>query len=548
MYDLRHSTPSLPRRKFVSTVAGAAAVLAGSTLAARGATDRAAPAASTRRRVIWNNDGDDLRFVAFRGTRSNRIERLWSARDPNHFALPERFSSVQEFLDLRMTALRDIPVDTISFCGVFNWPAWEMPRDRIAVLGDDPIRPIVEFTHGLGKEFFFNIRMNDCHSSVHFRGPAWWEPFRQSSPHLLQSNISAQDWERVYLPWIRGESETYPLQAVEDRRGPGNRDLQSWSAFDYARPEVRDYFLGLVRQVAERYDVDGIDLDWLRWPYFFRFGDELRGIPLMNDFVRRVADTVRARAKRRGRPIVIAMRVPDTPERAAEIGLDVVTWIREGWVDVLVAGNGMTFSAPLQRWIELAAPRQIPVYGCITQNAPGLADPAAVRGASQALWQQGVSGLYHFNHFIPAEYGTITDGADRARLAGLTKTYQVDSSFVGRWNGTVFSGPLPLDFTSCVEEAVIDIALAIPESLAGARALRLEAGWQGDGLEARTRWQVNGIGATREGAAEGGKLRYRPEGLRSGQNQLRVTVQPARPGTPVILQSVRITVERAERA
>lgn len=92
------------------------------------------------------------------------------------------------------------------------------------------------------------------------------------------------------------------------------------------------------------------------------------------------------------------------------------------------------------------------------------------------------------------------------------------------------------------------MALAIPESLAGARALRLEAGWQGEGLEARTRWQVNGVVATREGTGEGGKLCYRPEGLRSGKNQLRVMVQPARPATPAILQSVRVTVERAERA
>ena len=116
----------MTRRNFVSTVAGTAAMLAGSALAARGAADGAAPAASSRRRVIWNNDGDDLRFVAFRGTRSSGIEWLWTARNPNALALPEKFSSVQEFLDLRMTALRGIPVDTISFCGIFNWPAWEM--------------------------------------------------------------------------------------------------------------------------------------------------------------------------------------------------------------------------------------------------------------------------------------------------------------------------------------------------------------------------------------------------------------------------------------
>ena len=121
------------RRSFVKTIAGAAAVLAA---VSRGATAGSAPrpaAAPSKRRIIWNNDGDDLRFVAF------GIRRLWTARDPDDIPLPERYGSVPEFLDLRMSALRDVPVDVISYCGVFNWPAWEMPRERIAALGEDPI-------------------------------------------------------------------------------------------------------------------------------------------------------------------------------------------------------------------------------------------------------------------------------------------------------------------------------------------------------------------------------------------------------------------------
>jgi hypothetical protein len=505
-------------------------------------------ASRSNRRIIWNNDGDDLRFVAFKGTRSNGIERLWTARNPDDVPLPEKFSSLKEVLDLRMTALRDTPVDTISFCGIFNWPAWEMPRERIAALGDDPIRPIVEFTHRLGKEYFFNIRMNDCHSSLRFHGAAWWEPFRLRNLHLLQSKISPDELEKRYLPWIRGESDAYPVQAVQDRRGAGNRDVQSWSAYDYAHPEVREYFLGLIETVCERYDIDGVDLDWLRHPFFFRFGGEREGIPMMNDFVRRVAAIVRAAGTRRGRPIVIAMRVPDSPDRAVEIGLDVSMWISEGWIDLLVAGNGLTgFSQPLRPWIELAAPRGLPVYGCITRNAPGLADPAALRGVSQRLWESGISGLYYFNHFMPPEYGSIADAADRARLASLTKTYLVDSSYTRLQNGTVFSGPLPLDFSTCVGETTIELPIEIPEAVTGAKSLTISVRWRGDGMEACSRWSVNEREARLINRGKKGELVYNGTNIVPGVNRLRITVKPtsSESNASLVLLAVRVTVERS---
>lgn len=536
MKTLRHAS----RRRFLAQMLGAAAGLAVRPAVAAAATSMRPASQAGRRRIIWNNDGDDLRFLAF------GIRRLWTARDPDEIPLPERFSSVQEFLDLRMTALQKLPVDTVSYCGVFNWPIWDLPRERIAALGPDPFVPILDFVHRAGKELFFNLRMNDCHSSLRFNGPAWWEPFRLRNPHLLQSNIAPEEWEKRFLPWIRGESKVYPLQDVQDRRGPANRDIQSWSAYDYAKPEVRKYFLGLIRQACERYDLDGIDLDWLRHPFFFRFGEERRGIPLMNDFVRQVAATVRAAGARRGRPMALAMRVPDTPDRALEIGLDVATWISEGWLDLLIAGNGLTaFSAPVKPWLDLASGRGIPVYGCITRNAPGLADPLAFRGVAQRLWANGVSGLYHFNHFIPAEYGTITDTADRGRLADLSKAYLVDTSYTRSQNGTVFSGPLPLELGTCAGTCAAELPLEIPEPLDG-RAVRLEVQWRGAGAAERSRWQINGTGVSRAGDhGHATNLAYSADPLRPGANRLRVTVTPSGSPATLLLTAVRVVAERS---
>ncbi len=212
-----------------------------------------------------------------------------------------------------------------EFVGALAMGALPASRIPAADASQDAAAPNVPDAGRAQRRIIWNndgddLRMNDCHSSGRqWQGPVWWEPFRLRNRHLLQSTISAEAWEKDYLPWIRGESTVYPLQAVLDRRGGSNRDVQSWAAFDYARAEVREYFAGLVREACERYDVDGIDLDWLRMPFFFRFGEERRNVPLMNDFVRRVADIVRAAGRRRGRPIVLAMRVPDSPERAGPV-------------------------------------------------------------------------------------------------------------------------------------------------------------------------------------------------------------------------------------
>ena len=85
--------------------------------------------------------------------------------------------------------------------------------------------------------------------------------------------------------------------------------------------------------------MDGIALDWLRHPFFFRPAEERRNLLVMNDFVRHIRRRLEYHGKKRGRPILLAVRVPDTPERALAIGLDVQTWVSSGWVDILEQGR-----------------------------------------------------------------------------------------------------------------------------------------------------------------------------------------------------------------
>lgn len=438
--------------------------------------------------------------------------------------LLERFSSIQDFLDVRLGALRGTAVDTVSYCGVFSWPVWDYPRERIQALGKDPLKPAIEFVHGLGKDFFFNIRMNDCHvSGPHWQGPLYWEPFRLSRREFLQASIDENEWKQDFLPWALGQSRHYPLKKVQDRLGMESRETYAWAVYDYARVEVRDYFLGLIQEALERYDLDGIDLDWLRSPYFFKTGKARSHVPLMNDFVHRAATLVRDVSKKKKRPIALCMRVPDSPAKALELGLDVAHWIREGWIDHLVAGHGLSnFSMPFEPWRNLCEPYGVSLHACLSRSAYHHGDPSLFLGACQRLWKEGVDGIYFFNHFIQSEYGAMNIAADPRRLSRESKTYALDRQTGVFENGSAHDGPLPVSFIGLNGPTHLDFDITIPQTLSSHSRPTLKVRWQDRVAASGGQWRVNAKLAKQKKSVGQDNLEYEIQSLRSGFNRLRL--------------------------
>ena len=52
---------------------------------------------------------------------------------------------------------------------------------------------------------------------------------------------------------------------------------------------MRERFLGLVDETLERYDFDGIELDWMRGPPYFRPGRLLDNLDTLTEFMRQVS-------------------------------------------------------------------------------------------------------------------------------------------------------------------------------------------------------------------------------------------------------------------
>jgi hypothetical protein len=502
------------------------------------ASAAAPPRAGRKRRILWNNDGDDLRNPAF------GLPRLWTARGPQDVPIPDPLASPDQFLSLRMPDPAAAGVDSIFYCGHFNWSVWEFPPERLARLGPEPLKLVIDHAHRFGAEFFFSIRLNDVHSSWEALGPSSWEPFRLRNPHLLQANVPAEEFEKRFLPFARGETKVHPLADVLKRRGGASRDYQSWSAFDYAHAEVRAYFLSVVEEACRRYDVDGIELDFLRHPFFFRFGQERRCIPLMNEFMRRVRDALTARGRQRGRPILLAVRVPDSVPQALAVGLDPESWLAEGLIDLVVAGNGKApFSAPFAEWVELAHRKSVPVYACFCRTEQILRRPEAVRGAASRAWKQGVDGIYFFNHYIPAEHHTMRVAREAAQVTRATCLYRIDPDYSGSQNGTITPGQLPLVFGAGANRA--ELVLDIPGDPQPGARVSMYTQWSGRAVSGRVAWTVNGAGAgkpSEEHLEEKNWLAYSVPSLRGGRNALEVRVGA---GPALALEQVRVTVEYA---
>jgi hypothetical protein len=330
-------------------------------------------AAHRPRRIIMNNDGNDARTK------------------------PDEPRTHENFLSKRTAALAGSQVDAIFYCsGVFNlythhsseseprkysdktqldW-AWEMGQG-----GPDSLATVVDFGHKNKMEVFWSMRMNDTHDSA--------------DPSLLC------EWKRKHPDNLMGrKGEKFVAGG------------QRWSAVNYELPAVREKVFRILRDVATRYDVDGLELDFFRHPVYFK--PQMAGEPvtqgqrdLMTDLLRRVRAMADDVAARRGRPLLIAVRVPDSVEYSAAIGLDLVSWMKEDLIDMLVT-TGYFQLNPWKTSVELGHRYGVSVYACLSE--PRFKNPRSrkvreslecCRGRALDAWNAGVDGIYMFNFFDP---------------------------------------------------------------------------------------------------------------------------------------------------
>jgi hypothetical protein len=267
-----------------------------------------------------------------------------------------------------------------------------------------PLTEIVHQFHEAGIEVLPSLRMNS-HYETAYDSPSYGR-FRRDHPD-----------------WLIGQPHEYiPRPTLEHAIARG---------VDYKFPGVRAHMQKIVFELIERFDVDGIELDYFRHPAFFRTEEACANRYLMTDFIRTIRQRLDKVGEQRGRHLCLLVRVPPTLYDSRRIGLDVEAWITEGLVDVVAAGGGfMPFDQPIREFVEVAADAECMVLGSL-EALRWAVDEDLLYAIAARHWEAAVDGFYLFNYFnTPNEWKRRVLGnmVDRERLPRLNKRYELDHS------------------------------------------------------------------------------------------------------------------------
>ncbi len=341
---------------------------------------------------------------------------LYNEDDSNRFFLDPAGTIKPERLDRLVDDLADSEVTVMLICccakkTAFDGKAWEpqcrgfdpakddsqpyfgqlTPKARKHIrrwahnqrvlfdAGVDPVGRMIQRCRQRSISPWVSIRMNDAHDVL-----------------LLKSPLHSRFWME--------HPEYWRVPGLQWKGG-------HWSnrCLNYGLEPVRDHAMALVREVCDRYDMDGLELDWNRFPLHCRGGEEIEKGKLLTEWLVEVRNVVRAAEKKRKHPIRLVARVPARPEVALGTGRDAVGWARRGLIDHLVVAPFFAttdFDVPVERWLKLLEGTGVGVtVGLETrvQSYPGGPllpnTPELRRGAATAALARGSQGIYVFNYF-----------------------------------------------------------------------------------------------------------------------------------------------------
>ncbi len=204
------------------------------------------------------------------------------------------------------------------------------------------------------------------------------------------------------------------------------------SCLDFSERAVRDYYMALIEETLDRYNVDGLELDFMREPYLFSADKEKEGRAILTAWLREIHQRTKEAALQRGHPIGLGVRVPSRPETALGMGLDAVTWAKEGLIDLLVVTPRwatLEFGMAIPEWRQ-----QLALAKSQSENqktpSPCLLPPSGGEGTSigsKVTLVGGLEVLYRPSPGAVAEYVSpelahgaaslvLADGADAVYL------------------------------------------------------------------------------------------------------------------------------------
>ncbi|MBU8902088.1 MAG: hypothetical protein KOO69_05060, partial [Victivallales bacterium] len=217
---------------------------------------------------------------------------------------------------------------------VADWKYFDKVFHRIKsymLRGDyeDPVQITLDTARERGIDFFISYRMNDFHYT-----------------YFNTNRIS---------PTMDPMWQEHP----EMRLCFGNGHY----AINYLYEEVRNWYLDIIEELVNNYDLDGFELDFMRSPHYFPTEKVAKGMGLMTDFVKRVRDLLNRTGKQRGKQLKLSVRIPRSVTTCLAVGLDVPTWKRDALIDMINVSSHFCISQEIAVEEFKKLPGSAEVYG-----------------------------------------------------------------------------------------------------------------------------------------------------------------------------------------
>lgn len=233
-----------------------------------------------------------------------------------------------------------------------------------------------------------------------------WLTMRMNDSHGLKEFAQDQQGIKSSDSWVMLCPSKHWQENPQLRRAPWRWERSWEGSFNYALQDVRDHHMALIDEIIDRFDMDGLELDWMRWGQMFAPGDEAMGRGILTDFVREVRMKLDSAQQRVGHPIRLGVRVPSEPQEALANGYDVPRWVRDGLVDQVVLSSFFgqaNFDIPIELWrlilgddVRLLAhcagvANAYPESGVIVEHLD------FQYGSASSALHRGADGVYLFN-------------------------------------------------------------------------------------------------------------------------------------------------------
>ncbi len=302
---------------------------------------------------------------------------------------------------------------------------WRRPHMIFKEYGLDPVQIFIDQTTKNGIRPWATFRMNDCH------------------PPRIATAMYA---EAVENGQVVGESYGYYRHC-----------------FDFAYPKYRNAVRDLIKEVFDKYDFFGLELDFMREPYCYDYKNNPDCHKMMIEYLREIKSIMLEAEKRVGHEIKILIRVPSTPIASLQFGFDVKTMADEGLIDAVTPTPRWRTSdsgIPVREWKELVCDKIPVIPGIEYLNLEyTYTDVNMAKGYFASFFGQGADGSYLYNFFNQSGTPSTWDITKENCLEGMRQFIVTDQDIAAYPENRYLPLPMAVDGTA---ELPIEVGLIKP--------------------------------------------------------------------------------------